>query len=98
MNGAIPAFNGPAARWLLDHGSGGTGTQFDWSLLPDVDRPEATVMSGGLTPDNIAAVPEVGIDFFDVSSGVEHMPGRKDADRISRFMTARRARSARRRS
>ena len=98
VNGAIPAFVGPAARWLLDHGAGGTGTPFDWRVLAGVDRPEATVMSGGLTPDNIATVPEVGIDFFDVSSGVEHSPGRKDADRIGRFMAARRARSARRRS
>lgn len=89
----------PADRWLLDNGTGrafgGTGRTFDWSLLPTVERPEACIVSGGLTEANVGRVPRVGVDFFDVSSGVESEPGRKDPDRIRRFLIARRLRAAR---
>lgn len=96
VNGTIGPSEGPATRRLFDHGGGGTGTSFDWNLLPGVSRPDACIVSGGLTPGNIGAVPEVGIDFFDVSSGVEQAPGLKDEERIRRFLEARRTRSARR--
>ena len=32
---------------------GGTGERFDWSLIPP-DLPKPVVLSGGLTPDNVA--------------------------------------------
>ncbi len=50
---------------------GGTGERFDWSLIP-VNLTKPVVLSGGLTPDNIAdAVQRVRPWAVDVSSGVE---------------------------
>jgi phosphoribosylanthranilate isomerase len=76
---------------------GGTGQGFDWSLLTrDVRasmRPPL-VLSGGLTPDNVAeAIRRVQPYAVDVSSGVEErgpdgraLRGRKDSARIAAFM------------
>lgn len=50
---------------------GGTGERFDWSLVP-ANLTMPMVLSGGLTPDNIAdAVQRVRPWAVDVSSGVE---------------------------
>ncbi len=50
---------------------GGTGERFDWSLIPaGLSKP--LVLSGGLTPDNVAeAIRQVTPWAVDVSSGVE---------------------------
>ena len=79
-----------AAAWMVDtfHESqyGGTGTAFDWELLPrDFLRP--LILSGGLTVDNVAeAVRRIRPYAVDVSSGVEKQKGIKDADRIAVFI------------
>ncbi|MHB1052752.1 MAG: phosphoribosylanthranilate isomerase [Thiobacillus sp.] len=50
---------------------GGTGERFDWSLIP-ADLTKPMVLSGGLTPDNVAeAILRVRPWAVDVSSGVE---------------------------
>ena len=50
---------------------GGTGERFDWSLIP-ANLTKPIVLSGGLTPDNVAeAVQRVCPWAVDVSSGVE---------------------------
>ena len=50
---------------------GGTGERFDWSLIP-ANLPKPLVLSGGLTPDNVAeAIQRVRPWAVDVSSGVE---------------------------
>lgn len=65
---------------LLDHGSGGTGEAFDWSLLKQVRRPY--FLAGGLNPDNVAqAVKEYHPYGLDISSGVE-TDGWKDPQKI----------------
>lgn len=72
---------------------GGTGERFDWDLIPSgLTRP--IVLSGGLSPDNVAqAVMAVRPWAVDVSSGVETAPGIKDAARVAAFIA--RAKGAR---
>lgn len=66
---------------------GGTGARFDWRLIP-ADLPKRVILSGGLTPDNVAeAVAQVRPWAVDVSSGVEAAKGIKDAQKIVRFIS-----------
>lgn len=68
---------------------GGNGVAFDWRLLAGRTWPRPWVLSGGLTPDNVArAVAETGAREVDVSSGVESAPGVKDPARIAAFFAA----------
>ena len=65
---------------------GGTGERFDWSLIP-ADLPRPIILSGGLTPDNVAeAIQRVRPWAVDVSSGVEKEKGIKDAHKIAQFI------------
>lgn len=65
---------------------GGTGTRFDWRLIP-VRLPVPVVLSGGLDPENVAeAIRAVGPWAVDVSSGVESSKGIKDPAKIAAFM------------
>jgi len=75
---------------------GGTGERFDWSLIP-VNLTKPVVLSGGLTPDNIAdAVQRVRPWAVDVSSGVEAAmmldgvsvatKGIKDTNKMTQFI------------
>ena len=55
-------------------------------------RPKV-ILSGGLTPENVGrAITVVKPYAVDVNSGVEALPGRKDPDKVQRFVAA--ARSA----
>ncbi|MDR7035726.1 MULTISPECIES: phosphoribosylanthranilate isomerase [Methylobacterium] len=68
---------------------GGNGVAFDWDLLAGVRLPAGTMLSGGLTPENVAeALRRSGAEAVDVSSGVETGPGLKDPDRIRAFVAA----------
>jgi phosphoribosylanthranilate isomerase len=65
---------------------GGTGASFDWGLIPH-DLPLPVVLSGGLSPDNVAqAVEQVRPYAVDVSSGVEAAKGIKDAAKVAAFI------------
>ena len=65
---------------------GGSGTRFDWSLVPE-NLPVPIVLSGGLAPDNVAeAVRRLRPWAVDVSSGVEAAKGIKDPQRIRDFI------------
>lgn len=72
---------------LFDSASPGSGETYDWSLLSNVPKGVRCVMSGGLTPDNVAdAIAMVRPYGVDVCSGVEREPGRKDATKVRRFV------------
>jgi phosphoribosylanthranilate isomerase len=77
-----------AAAWLLDSHVpeyGGVGESFDWSLIPETEKP--VILSGGLSSTNVAeAIRRVRPWGVDVSSGVEAAKGVKDAARIAAFM------------
>ena len=65
---------------------GGTGERFDWTLIP-ANLPKPVILSGGLTPGNVAeAVQRVRPWAVDVSSGVEVSKGIKDAHKIAQFI------------
>jgi phosphoribosylanthranilate isomerase len=66
---------------------GGNATRFDWSVLRGWRAPAPWVLAGGLTPDNVAeAIRATGASTVDVSSGVEHARGMKDAGLIRAFV------------
>lgn len=74
---------------------GGNGLSFDWRLLAALDPGLPFMLSGGLTPDNVAqAVSLTRCTGIDVSSGVESAPGAKDSDLIKAFIEAARAADA----
>lgn len=77
--------------------AGGHGAAFDWSILRGWASPKPWILSGGLTPETVAAaIAATGATAVDVSSGVESAPGVKDAAQIARFIAAARAASAER--
>lgn len=65
---------------------GGTGLQFDWSLVPQASA-VPIILAGGLTPANVAeAIRRTRPYAVDVSGGVEASKGVKDAEKIEAFM------------
>ena len=82
-------FDAKAPASLKDALPGGNGLSFDWSLLADGKGGHRFMLSGGLTPENVAeAVRVTGARLVDVSSGVESAPGIKDPQRIRKFIEA----------
>jgi phosphoribosylanthranilate isomerase len=66
---------------------GGTGQAAPWRLLADFRPAVPLILAGGLTPENVAeAVRAVRPYGVDVASGVEAAPGRKDAEKVRRFI------------
>jgi phosphoribosylanthranilate isomerase len=74
---------------LLDAGTGGTGTCFDWSLIQSLERPY--FLAGGLGVENVTdAVKTLHPFAVDVSSGIE-TDGVKDPEKMKDFVRAVRA-------
>ena len=68
---------------------GGTGKRFDWALAKSLRQHDNIVISGGLSPENVRDA----ISFFepygvDASSSLEATPGKKDGERVRRFVSA----------
>lgn len=65
---------------------GGTGETFQWELVRAHDRHVPIVLSGGLTPDNVAdAIAATRPFAVDTASGTEASPGRKDPAKLEAF-------------
>jgi len=66
---------------------GGTGRTLPWDLVAGYKPGVPIILAGGLTPENVAdAIRIVRPAGVDVASGVEDTPGRKDPDKVRRFV------------
>ena len=74
----------PHQELIIDT-SWGRGQKADWDELKKLRRP--FILSGGLTPENVAeAIRKIRPAGVDVCSGVESSPGKKDPDKLKRFV------------
>ncbi|RFB79014.1 phosphoribosylanthranilate isomerase [Methylovirgula sp. 4M-Z18] len=93
---AIAGYRGMADHILIDAKPpkdaaypGGHGKVFDWTILEALDPGLSFMLSGGLSPANVAeAIKRVRPWAVDVSSGVESVPGVKDVAKIRAFIAA----------
>ena len=68
---------------------GGTGTTFDWGLVREHRTGVPMVLSGGLTPDNVAdGIAVVNPFGVDTASGTDAEPGVKDHRKVTAFFRA----------
>lgn len=82
-----------SGTFLLDGCSpdlyGGTGKSFNWELAFGANAFGSIVIGGGLNPENVSQVVSSLHPFgVDVASGVESKPGRKDYEKMRRFIEA----------
>ncbi len=81
----------PEARGILTDAyvegvPGGTGTTFDWALLPEHSR-NRLILAGGLNVSNVAAAVRQCVPYaVDVSGGVEKSKGIKDKNAMRAFV------------
>lgn len=81
------------SSFLLDSYSetefGGTGKSFNWLLAREANDFGKVIIAGGLDPDNVRSSIEIAQPWgVDVSSGVEVHSGKKDPEKISKFVHA----------
>ena len=70
---------------LLDGPAPGSGEPFDWGRVPSTSL--RLILAGGLGPDNVAeAIRQVRPWGVDACSRIESAPGRKDHDKMRRFI------------
>jgi phosphoribosylanthranilate isomerase len=70
-----------------DHIYGGTGSVFDWQLIPDQLRAQI-ILAGGISTDNIERIyNEINPAAVDLSSSLESSVGKKDAEKVKLFFS-----------
>ena len=78
-----------SGTFLLDGCAPGTGRSFDWDLAFGANAFGSIIIAGGLDPDNVAQAVHTLHPFgVDVATGVESRPGKKDYDKMRRFIEA----------
>ncbi|MFU8816207.1 MAG: phosphoribosylanthranilate isomerase [Pseudomonadales bacterium] len=101
---ALEAALATAAPWVdafitdtfdpLTGATGATGRTHDWAVSRRLvaASPRPVILAGGLTPDNVAAaIDRVRPAGVDAHTAVEGADGRKDGDKVARFVAAARA-------
>ncbi len=74
---------------FTEKAQGGTGTVWDFKKLAGIKASVPLILSGGLDPELVRqAICDVSPFGVDVSSGVERSPGRKDLEKVARFIEA----------
>jgi len=92
--GSLEALNGYEADLLLldaysEKARGGTGEQFDWGVAKSLRGRDNIVVSGGLGPENVREAVALFEPYgVDASSSLEDEPGRKNGERVRRFVLA----------
>ena len=82
-------FDAKPPKGIKDALPGGNAVSFDWRILSGRKWPLPWMLAGGLTKDNVATAVELsGARIVDTSSGVEDVPGHKNADKIAEFLRA----------
>ena len=91
---SLRALDGYEADLILldahsERARGGTGQRFDWEVAKFLRGRDNIVVSGGLGPENVREA----VEFFepygvDASSSLEDAPGRKNGERVRRFVLA----------
>jgi phosphoribosylanthranilate isomerase len=78
-----------SGTFLLDGCAPGTGTGFDRERAFGANAFGSIIIAGGLTPENVSGVVSTLHPFaVDVASGVESKPGKKDYEKMRRFIEA----------
>lgn len=71
-------------------GYGGSGLQFDWSILDEYTLNLPFLLSGGVGPDDAEAVKKINHPKFagvDVNSKFEISPANKDIEKVKEFLS-----------
>jgi phosphoribosylanthranilate isomerase len=77
------------STFLLDGCAPGAGQPFDWELVFGANAFGSIIVAGGLNSENVAqAVNTLHPFAVDVASGVESKPGKKDYEKMRRFIEA----------
>jgi phosphoribosylanthranilate isomerase len=87
----LEGFRNLVSAFLLDtytpDSLGGTGRIFNWDIAVEAKQFGRVILAGGLTPENVAAaVGRVRPYAVDVSSGIELRKGKKDHEKMKRFI------------
>ncbi|HSU88771.1 MAG TPA: phosphoribosylanthranilate isomerase [Terriglobia bacterium] len=78
-----------SGTFLLDACTPGAGQTFNWELAFGANAFGSIIIAGGLNPENVAEVVGALHPFaVDVASGVESKPGKKDYEKMRRFIEA----------
>jgi len=69
--------------FVKEYGGSGKRIPIEWFKNKDNSK---IILAGGLTPENVKEVVKYGFYGVDVSSGVETKPGKKDKEKIKKFI------------
>jgi phosphoribosylanthranilate isomerase len=68
---------------------GGTGQVWPWPIASSIVSRRDVMLAGGLSPENVAHAVRALLPFgVDASSALEVSPGRKDPERVRRYVEA----------